>query len=313
MRLPVENHDVVIIGGGPSGLATALALREQGINDVVVLERESEAGGIPRHCGHRGFGYFKRWGFLTGPQLAAKLRAETRSIDVRSATTVLEFSLRGSLRVHGPDGISELGAKKIVLATGTRESSRAALLIGGKRLPGVINTGTLQQQVYLHHAKPFSKPVIIGSEWVSFSALMTCRHAAIKPVAMISEGQTIDAPFYFSAGARFAFGVPVINQAQVIAFHGSAKVEAVEIAVKGKARMVACDGVIVTGKFRSEHALYSNGFLEREGHAPKVTEGFKTSKPDIYAVGNVLGRLETAGTCMIEARALATMLAGELK
>ena len=309
----MENHEVVIIGGGPAGLATALALRELGITDVVVLEREEEAGGVPRHCGHRGFGFFKRWGFFTGPQLAAKLRSQTDLIDVRIKTTVLEFSLRGSLRVHGPEGIAEMGARKIVLATGTRESSRAARLIGGKRLPGIINTGTLQEQVYLHHMKPFSKPVIIGSEWVSFSALMTCRHAGIKPRAMLTSGKKIDAPFYFSAGARFAFGSPVISNAEVVAIHGATYVEAVEIDVNGKTRMIDCDGVILSGRFRSENALYSNGFLERDGHAPKVSDEFRTSKPDIYAVGNVLGRLETAGTCMMEARKLATLLAGELK
>jgi thioredoxin reductase len=309
----MEHHDVVVIGGGPAGLATAIALQEQGIKDVVVLEREPEAGGIPRHCGHMGYGYFKRWGLLSGPKLAKRLRENASSIDVRAHTTVLEFSLRGTLRVHGPSGISEMGAKKIVLATGTRESSRAARLIGGKRLPGIINTGTLQQEVYLHHAKPFSRPVILGSEWVSFSALMTCRHGGIKPVAMVTEGQRIDAPFYFAAGARFVFGAPVIGGASVIAIHGKDKVEAVEIQVNGQTRMIACDGVIVSGKFRSEHALYSSGFLERDGYAPKVTDGFKTSRPNIYAVGNVLGRLETAGTCMIEARKLAAVLAGELK
>lgn len=309
----MEHHDVVVIGGGPSGLATAMALRDHGISDVVVLEREPEAGGIPRHCGHKGFGFFKRWGFLSGPQLAKKLRAQSSLIDVRPNTTVLEFSLRGSLRVHGSSGIEEMGAKKIVIATGTRESSRAARLIGGNRLPGIINTGTLQQQVYLHHAKPFVRPVIIGSEWVSFSALMTCRHAGMRPVALLAEGDKIDAPSYFAYGARAFFGVPVLRQANVIAIHGTTQVEALEIDVKGQRRMIACDGVIVSGKFRSEHALYSNGYLARDGHAPQVTEGFRTSRPDIFAVGNVLGRLETAGTCMMEARKLAGLIAGELK
>ena len=308
----MESHDVVVIGGGPSGLATAMALRELGVSDVVVIEREAEAGGIPRHCGHKGFGFFKRWGLLSGPQLAKKLRSSSSAIDVRTNTTVLEFSMHGSMRVHGPSGISELSGRKIVLATGTRESSRAARLIGGKRLPGIINTGTLQQEVYLHHAKPFSNPVILGSEWVSFSALMTCRHAGMKPVAMIAEGEKLDAPLYFAAGARFVFGVPVIRQAKLIAIHGATKIEAVEIEVKGQSRMISCDGVIVSGKFRSEHALYSNGFLARDGHAPLVMDDFRTSKPDIFAVGNVLGKLETAGTCMIEARKLAKLLAGEL-
>ncbi len=309
----MESHDVVVIGGGPAGLATALSLAEHGIRDVVVLEREAEAGGVPRHCGHRGFGYFKHWGLASGPQLARKLRDAAAQLDVRTQSTVLEFTLRGSLRVHSAAGISEIAAKKIVLATGTRESSRAARLIGGRRLPGIINTGTLQQQVYLHHAKPFSRPVIIGSEWVSFSALMTCRHAGIKPVGLLSEDRKIDAPFYFAYGARFALGVPVIREAQVIAIHGTDGVESVEIESGGRRQFIACDGVIVSGKFRSESALYGNGYLERDGSAPKVSAQFKTSKPNVYAVGNVLGRLETAGTCMLEARKLAQILAEDLK
>ena len=305
----MEHHDVVIIGGGPAGLTAAWELSKSGVRDSVVLEREVEAGGIPRHCGHVGFGFFTSKSHLTGPKFAKRLREVTKHIDVRTSATVLEFTLRGNLRVHTAKGISEMSAGKIVLATGTRESSRAARLIGGNKIAGVMNTGELQQRVYLGGEKPFSRPVIVGSEWVSFSSLLTCRHAGIKPAAMITEQATLNAPAYFGLGAKLLFGVPLIRNAKLLAIHGQGKVEALEILRNGKTEMLACDGVIISGNFRSESALYGAGFLETNGHAPKITERFKTSRRDIYAVGNVLGHLETAAVCMQQGRDLAAMLA----
>lgn len=309
----MEHHNIVIIGGGPAGLALAMELNTLGVKDVVVLEREQEAGGIPRHCGHIGFGIDNRKRFLTGPKFASVLRSQSQSLDIRTGTTVLEFSLRGTMRVHSATGISEISATRIILATGTRESSRASRLIGGNRLPGVMNTGTLQQLVYLKHQKPFSSPVIIGSEWVSFSSLLTCRHAKIKPVAMITENPTLDAPSYFGLGAKLGFGMNIKRNAKLIAIHGHTQVEAVEIESNGKSEMIKCDGVIISGKFRSENALYAAGFIEQENTAPKTTDQFRTSKPDVFAVGNVRGGLETAGACMLQGRKLAALIASESK
>lgn len=309
----MEHHNIVIIGGGPAGLMLAAELNALGIKDVVVLEREQEAGGIPRHCGHLGFGIDNKNRFLTGPKFAAKLCDLTKDLDIRTRTTVLEFTLRGTMRVHSATGISEMSATCIILATGTRESSRAARLIGGNKLPGVMNTGTFQQLVYLKHQKPFSNPVIIGSEWVSFSNLLTCRHAKIKPVCMITESANLDAPSYFGLGARLAFGVPVKRNTKLLSINGHEKVESVEVESGGRKETIACDGVIVSGKFRSENALYSSGFIKQENTAPLTTEIYRTSTPNIYAVGNVLGHLETAGACMLQGRKLASMIASDLK
>jgi len=300
----MEHHDIVIIGGGPAGLSTALALSQAALNDVVVLERESEVGGVPRHCGHKGFAPYKNFGLMTGPNLARQLRDQTRHLDIRTATTVLEFTLRGTLRVHSASGITEISANKIVLATGTRESSRAARLVGGNKLKGIMNTGEFQQRVYLNGEHPFKRPVIVGSEWVSYSTLLTCRHLQVKPVMMLAENSVNAAPSYFAFGARL-FGTKILQRAKLIAIHGKTAVEAIEIEQSGRVRMVDCDAVILTGKFRSEDALYSNGYLEHEDHAPKVTGSFKTSNPSIFAVGNVLGHLETAGRCMVQGRELA--------
>jgi thioredoxin reductase len=309
----MEHHEVVIIGGGPAGLALAHELHKLGLKGVVVLEREQEAGGIPRHCGHLGFGIDNKSRFLTGPNFASQLRELTKDLDIRIGATVLEFTLHGTMRLHSSSGISEMSATRIVLATGTRESSRAARLIGGNRLPGVMNTGTFQQLVYLKHQKPFSNPVIIGSEWVSFSNLLTCKHAKIKPVCMITENTNLDAPSYFGIGAKLAFGVSVKRCTKLLSINGHEKVESVEVESGGRKQTIACDGVIISGRFRSENALYSSGYIEHENTAPKTTDMFRTSKPNIYAVGNVLGHLETAGACMLQGRKLAALIASDLK
>ena len=303
----MEHHDVVVIGGGPAGLTTAWELSKRGMKDVVVLEREAEAGGIPRHCGHKGFAPFKSFGLMTGPNLARHLRGETKALDIRTSTTVLEFTIRDTLRLHSAKGIAEMSAGKIILATGTRESSRAARLIGGNKIAGVMNTGELQQRVYLNGERPFKRPVIIGSEWVSYSTLLTCRHLQVKPVLMLEEESQHAAPSIFRWGARL-LGTRPVRYAKLIAIHGSKSVESVEVEMNGKRKHVECDAVVLTGKHRSEDALYSNGYLEREGPAPRVTDKFTTSRPNIFAVGNVLGHLETAGDCMKRARELVAVL-----
>ena len=290
----MESHDVIIIGAGPAGLATAIRLRELGVKDVVVLEREAQAGGVPRHCGHFGFGWESHKRLMTGPNFAKKILKSADGIDIRRGTTVLEFTLRNSLRVHSAKGISDMSAKRVVLATGTRETPRSARLIGGNRMQGVVNTGTLQQMVYLKNEKPFSNPVIIGNEWVTFSALMTCHHAGIKPVGIFSEEAKLDAPWYFPIGAKLRYGVPVQTKTKLIAIHGNTKVEAVEIERNGLRKMIACDGVILTGKFVPEVALLSN------------------SSAPVIKSGNVNGTVNTAGRCVVEARALAETIARDL-
>jgi NADPH-dependent 2,4-dienoyl-CoA reductase/sulfur reductase-like enzyme len=289
----MERHRVVIIGGGPAGLAFATRLKKRGFNNVIVLEREQEAGGIPRHCGHWGFGFESHRRLMNGPRYASLLRDQANGVDLRTGTAVLGFTSPQVMRVQNSKGISEISAEHIILATGARESSRASRLIGGARLPQVMNTGMLQQLVYLKRLRPFARPVIIGGEWVSFSALMTCSHIGIRPAAIILEEERIDAPRFFSWGARLRYGVPVKTASRLIAINGVSAVESVEVERHGGRETIACDGVIVSGKFVPEDFLLTDA----------------TVVPQVTLTGNVQGELKTAGRCVVEARKLADRIA----
>ena len=284
----MERRDVVIIGGGPAGLSAARRLSELGIA-ATVLEREQQAGGVPRHCGHMGFGWDSHRRIWTGPHFAARLREDSKDLDVRTGHTVLGID-GDVLRVQNQHGISDMTAQRIILATGTRETPRSARFVGGSRPRGVMTTGALQANVYLQNFRPFQRPVIIGSEWVSFSAILTCRHIGIRPVAMIEAKDHITAPRPADLVAKLVYGVPVWTRTTLIAIEGRTQVEAVEIETGGERRHVACGGVIFTGEWVPEAALLVN--------RPKVT-----------LAGNVHGDLKTSGACWREGRAIAETIA----
>lgn len=284
----MERREVVIIGGGPAGLAAAQRFAELSIA-ATVLEREQQAGGVPRHCGHLGFGWQSHRRVWTGPRFAAELRRDAAALDVRTGHTVLDID-GDVLRVQTAAGLREIAAGRIIVATGTRETPRAPRFVGGARPRGVMNTGALQAHVYLHHFRPFERPVIIGSEWVSFSAILTCRHAGIHPVAMIEANPRITAPRPGDLVAKLVFGVPVWTHTRLIAVEGHDQVEAVEIERDGRRQRVACDGVIFTGEFVPEASLL-------------------VGKPEVILAGNVHGELKTSGECWREGRTIAGKIA----
>ncbi|HKF62674.1 MAG TPA: FAD-dependent oxidoreductase, partial [Dongiaceae bacterium] len=237
-------REVAILGAGPAGLSAAIALRARGIGDIVVIEREDVPGGVPRHCGHPAFGLREFHRLLGGPAYASNLAAAASGIEIRCRCSVTAIEPGGRIRLLDPErGETSLEARAILLAFGVRETPRSARLVGGDRPWGVVTTGALQQFVYLQKIRPFRRAVVIGSELVAFSALLTLRHAGIEIAAMIEESPHITARRPGDLLARLVLGVPVLISTRLIAIHGLGQVEAVEVEQAGQRRRIACDGV----------------------------------------------------------------------
>lgn len=308
-----EVCDVAVVGGGPAGLALASALKRQGVRDVVVLEREQEAGGIPRHCGHYPFGMRELGRVLKGPDYARRLvqRAHDAGVVISTRTTVTALHPKGRLSIVSPDGICDVQAKRVALCTGVRESSRAQRFIGGDRPLGVISTGALQSMVYLEGLQPFRRPVILGTELVSFSALLTCRHGGIRPVAMIEENDRVTARL-FATGLPRLINVPMFFGTKGLRILGRERVEGVQfLDGVGEIRTVEADGVIVTGRFRPESALLWGSHLETDPGTggPVIDQDGRCSDSAYFAAGNLLRPVETAGWSFREGEAVAGMIA----
>ncbi|MDK3019084.1 NAD(P)/FAD-dependent oxidoreductase [Pseudodonghicola flavimaris] len=314
-----DTFDVLIVGAGPAGLSAAAELKSRGVASVHVVEREAEAGGIPRHCLHSPYG-MREWGrVMFGPAYARRLLAEARAAGARihTATTVTALLPGGGVELSTAEGLRRINARAVLLAMGARETPRAARLIGGTKPGGVMNTATLQEFAAFSHHRPFRRPVVLGSELVSFSALLTCRSLGVRPVAMIEPGARISARAPMAALPPI-LRVPLWRDTRLLAIHGQSQVESVTVETGGNTRRIACDGVIVTGGFRPENALLRAAGLAVDPGSlgPVIDQYGRLSDPAYFAAGNLLRGIETAGWCGREgrrvARAIAQALAGQL-
>jgi len=315
-RPAVETRDVVVVGAGPTGLAAALRLKALGVADVVVLDRETEAGGIPRHCGHTGFGLREFGRLMTGPAFARRtVRDAARAgIELRLGTTVTAIAPGGRLALATPQGPAQLRGRRVLLATGVRETPRPPRLVSGTRPWGVLNTGALQQLVYLKGLRPFARAVVVGSELVSFSALLTLKAGGMRPVAMIEPGPRITARRPGDLVARHLLGVPVLTGTRLVAIQGGARVEGVVVEDRRGRRDIDCDGVILTGRFLPEAAVVDRNVVELDpgSGGPVIDQSWRCSDPSYYACGNLVHPVETAGRCYREGLAAARAIAADL-
>jgi thioredoxin reductase len=307
----VIESDVLIVGAGPAGLSAAIELRKLGAGKVLVVDREKEAGGIPRHCNHIGFGLRDTYRFLSGPAYAARYvrLAEKAGVDIQTETFVTGWGNATHLTATSPNGLLELKAKAVVLATGCRERPRAARLIPGSRPAGIFTTGMLQNYVYIHHHPIGKRALVVGADHVGFSAVMTLKHAHTDVLAMVTDLPHHQSYWQYKLVSADRYRVPLWTNQKVTRIVGKKRVEAVELTdvVNGNTRLIECDTVVFTGDWIPDYELSYYGGLDIESRSksPCVDLRLHTSKQGVFAAGNLLHAAETADVAALSGRHVA--------
>ncbi|MCM2410296.1 FAD-dependent oxidoreductase [Streptomyces sp. RKAG290] len=296
--------DVLVVGAGPAGLGAAAELAASGAG-VEILEREQSAGGIPRHCHHRGFGSRRATGGVTGPEYALRCAAaaERAGATLRTGITVTGWAGPRTLDATGPGGPERITARAVVLATGARERPRSARLVPGTRPAGVYTTGELQQAVHLHHQHIGARAVVVGDEPVSHAAADTLRAAGTEVVALVTGHPP--APL---AALRRGPGAPLLTRTTVTGLTGRGRLTGVTVRHHdGRTTTLRCDTVVFTGDWIPEHELARLGALTLDPgtRGPAHDASYRTSGQGVFAVGNLLHAVESAGTAAAEGRAVA--------
>ena len=293
-------HDLVVVGGGPAGMAAAVAAYDSGIQDVVILDREDAPGGILRQCIHNGFGLHKMGTELTGPEYAAayQKKVEERNIRVYTEVTVTAVSQDRVVTAQGREGILKIQAKAVVLAMGCRERSRGALNICGTRPAGVYSAGTAQKLMNCEGYAVGKKVVILGSGDIGLimARRMTLEGAKVEAVCEImpySGGLTRNI-----VQCLEDYGIPLYLSHTVAQIHGNNRVEGVTIAqvderrrvIESTRRYIPCDTLLLSVGLIPENELtrVAGIPIDPVTNGAVVDEDRQTQIPGIFACGNVL-------------------------
>ena len=299
-RLAVESHDVVVIGGGPAGLAAALGARRAGAEDVLLVERDRTLGGILNQCVHDGFGLFLYKESISGPEYAERLAEDVgrEGIGVETGAMVLDLSPDRVLRINSRRGYKLVRAKSVVLAMGCRERTREMIEIPGTRPAGIFTAGSAQNLVNLQNVRIGNDVVILGSGDIG---LIMARRLTFEGIKVKGVFEVMPWPGGLERNVRqclMDFGIPLELSHTVVEVKGRDRVESVVVAavdggglpIAGTEREVRCDTLLLSVGLIPENELSKRAGVElspRTGGAV-VEESLMTSVPGIFSCGNVL-------------------------
>ena len=297
----MREYELVIIGGGPAGLAAAVAAHKAGVTDILILERDNELGGILNQCIHNGFGLHTFKEELTGPEYADRFIQQAKELNIpyKLNTMVLDLAPDKTVTaMNREDGLFQIKPKAVVLAMGCRERPRGALNIPGFRPAGIYTAGTAQRLVNMEGFLPGRKCVILGSGDIGLimARRMTLEGAEVKVVAELMP---------YSGGLKRNivqclddYGIPLKLSHTVVDIKGRERVEAIVIAeVDEKLRPIPgteieyeCDTLLLSCGLLPENELSRAAGVDINPltNGPRVNEQLETNVPGVFAAGNVL-------------------------
>ena len=297
----MKSYDIVIVGGGPAGLAAAASAKENGIDSILILERDRELGGILNQCIHNGFGLHTFKEELTGPEYAGRFieKVEDLGIEYMLNTMVMDISKEKVVTaMNREEGLFEIQAKAIILAMGCRERPRGALNTPGYRPAGIFSAGTAQRLVNMEGYLPGREVVILGSGDIGLimARRMTIEGANVKVVAELMP---------YSGGLKRNivqclddFNIPLKLSHTVVDIDGKDRVKGITLAqvdernkpIPGTEEYIPCDTLLLSCGLIPENEL-SRGLgveMEMVTNGPVVNESLETSVEGVFACGNVL-------------------------
>lgn len=321
--------DTVIIGGGPAGLSSAVALYKSGIKDIIILEREAQLGGILRQCIHDGFGLDRFGENLSGPEYASHFikEVEDNNIPYMTNATVMKITPDREVEVSTRDGVIVYEAKAIILAMGCKERSAGSIALLGERPSGVFTAGTAQAYMNLYNRMPGKNIIILGSGDIG---LIMARRLTLEGAKVSAVFELMPVPNGLPRNivqCLYDYDIPLYLNHTVTKIFGKTRIEGVEVSevdenrrvIKGSAKYYPCDTLILSVGLIPENILLENAGIKIDPSTSGaiVDEHFETSIHGIFSCGNVLHVHDLADAVTKESELLAASVRdyvkGELK
>jgi len=305
-------YDVVVIGGGPAGMAAACKAAEK-VRKVLIIERNDSLGGVLNQCIHTGFGLHCFGENLTGPEFAdlQKDQVNNLDIDVFLNTFVIKVLPTREIVAVNSDGVISVSATSIVLAMGCRERTRESIVLPGARVAGVFTAGTVQRYINIENFVPGNKFVILGSGDIG---LIMARRLTLEGMEVKGVYEIMPEPNGLRRNIKNCledFHIPLHLSTTITKIMGKDRVQAVEISkvdeslepVPGTEKIIECDTVLLAVGLIPENELTSGAgaVLNQATNGPLADDTYQTTIPGIFACGNVLHVHDLADNVVVEA------------